>query len=237
MKHKFSKHKLDIKRPIVDFDNNTVGEIFLSGQVFGEKLRSDILNRVVEWQRSKRRAGTHHTKGISDISGTTKKMYKQKGTGRARHGSARAGQFRKGAVLFGPKFRSHEYSIQKKVKDLALKVAISLKCKESKLIILNDLNLDSPKTKNLVSKLANLGIGSGLFVATNYESSTPDSLDAPGTLSVNFFRAYKNIKHVDALPVKGINVYDILKHDYLVFTKDGVSELEKRLTNSKESNA
>jgi large subunit ribosomal protein L4 len=234
MREKRSKNSVEIKRPVVDFDNKTVGEIILSGHVFGEKVRSDILSRMVEWQRSKRRAGTHHTKGISDISGTTKKMYKQKGTGRARHGSARAGQFRKGAVLFGPKFRSHEYSIQKKVKDLALKIAVSLKCKESKLIILNDFNLDDHKTKNLVNKLANLGIGSGLFVATSYDASTPEALTALGD-AANFVRAYKNIKHIDALPVKGINVYDILNHDYLVFTKDGVAELDKRLTQSTDT--
>ena len=205
-----------VKVDVLDLDGKKQGQVTLPAEIFEQAVRADILSRVVEWQRSKQRAGTHHTKTISEISGTTKKMYRQKGTGRARHGSARAGQFRKGAVLLGPRFRSHEYSIQKKVKDLALKMALSSKCSESRLIILDDLKVKTHKTKDFAKKLSKLGINSGLFVSPSYENDA------------NFVKAYRNIKHINALPVKGLNVLDILKHDHLLLTKDCVEALEGR---------
>lgn len=201
---------------ILNFEGQKQGQVALSDDIFNLAVRDDVISRVVEWQRSKSRAGTHHTKTISEISGTTKKMYRQKGTGRARHGSARAGQFRKGAVLLGPRFRSHEYSLQKKVKDLALKMALSSKYKENKLVVLSDLKLSTHKTKDLVNNLSNMGVNSGLFVSVSYDGSA------------NFVRAYRNIKHVDALPVKGLNVLDIIKHDHLLLTQDCIGALEGR---------
>lgn len=203
------------KVDVLNLDGNKQGQIALPSEIFEQAIRADILSRVVEWQRSKQRAGTHHTKTISEISGTTKKMYKQKGTGRARHGSARAAQFRKGAVALGPRFRDHEYSIQKKVKDQALKMALSSKYGESKLVILSDLNIATHKTKDLLSKLSKLGVNSGLFIGVTDDNS-------------NFVKAYRNIKHINALPVKGLNVLDILKHEHLLLTEDCVKALSER---------
>jgi large subunit ribosomal protein L4 len=207
-----------MKVDIVTINNKKVGELALSQEIFGEKPRSDILHRVVEWQRSKSRAGTHHTKTISEISGTTKKMTRQKGTGNARHSSARAGQFRTGAVIFGPRFRDHEYSIQKKVKSLALKMALSLRYKEKKLVILKDLEIESHKTKNLAKNLSEMKVSSGLIVGLNKDKDS------------KFIQASKNIKCVNSLPVEGINVLDILKHEYLFLTKECVDKINERLS-------
>src|ERR1700720_1886825 len=143
-----------MKLPARNLDNQEVGDIELSEAVFGLPVRRDILARVVNWQLSKRRAGTHKTKGISDISGTTKKPYRQKGPGRARQGSLRSPQFRGGAVIFGPVVRSHEFGLQKKVRRLALKTALSAKQAEGKLIVLETAHVDEAKTKLLGARLA-----------------------------------------------------------------------------------
>src|ERR671939_2119008 len=138
-----------MKCPVITFDNKTVGEIELDEAVFGVTPRKDILARMVNWQLAKRRAGTHKAKGISDVSGTTKKPYRQKGTGRARQGSLRSPQFRGGAVIFGPVVRSHEFGLQKKVRRLGLKTALSAKQAEGKLVVVDEANLDEAKTKAL----------------------------------------------------------------------------------------
>src|SRR5438046_2881852 len=142
-----------MKLTVRNLDNQEVGDIELAEEVFGLPVRRDILARVVNWQLAKRRAGTHKTKGISDISGTTKKPYKQKGTGRARQGSLRSPQFRGGAVIFGPVVRSHEFGLQKKVRRLGLKTALSAKQAEGKLIVIDAAQLDEPKTKALRARL------------------------------------------------------------------------------------
>ena len=207
-----------MKVDVVTIDNKKVGELTLPQEIFSQKPKLDILHRVVEWQRSKGRAGTHNAKTISEISGTTKKIYRQKGTGQARHGSARAAQFRKGAVIFGPRVRDHEYSIQKKVKNLALKMALSLRYKEKKLIILKDLEIESYKTKNLAKNFSEMKVSSGLVVGLDKNRDS------------NFIMASKNIKNVNSLPVGGINVLDILKHEHLFLTRECVEKINERLS-------
>src|SRR5215813_9742666 len=153
-----------MKLAVRNLDNQEVGDIELADEVFGLPVRRDILARVVNWQLAKRRAGTHKTKGISEIQGTTKKPYKQKGTGRARQGSLRSPQFRGGAVIFGPVVRSHEHDMPKKVRTLALKCALSAKAKDGKLIVVEKAALAEPKTKELVSRLAKLKLESALVI-------------------------------------------------------------------------
>ena len=196
-------------------DNQEVGDIELAEEVFGLPVRRDILARVVNWQLAKRRAGTHKTKGISDISGTTKKPYKQKGTGRARQGSLRSPQFRGGAVIFGPVVRSHEFGLQKKVRRLGLKTALSAKQAEGKLIVIDAARVDEAKTKALRARFDALGWGSVLII--------------DGAVDDGFARAARNLPKVDVLPEKGANVYDILRRDTLVLTRDAVQQLEARL--------
>jgi large subunit ribosomal protein L4 len=196
-------------------DNQEAGDIELAEEVFGLPVRADILARVVSWQLAKRRAGTHKTKGISDISGTTKKPYKQKGTGRARQGSLRSPQFRGGAVIFGPVVRSHEFGLQKKVRRLGLKTALSAKQAEGKLIVIDAARLDGAKTKALRARFDALGWESVLII--------------DGAVDDGFARAARNLPKVDVLPEKGANVYDILRRDTLVLTRDAVQQLEARL--------
>lgn len=203
--------------PVKNLDNKKVGEIELADQVFGlDEIRADILARTVNWQLAKRRAGTHKTKGISDIRGTTRKPWRQKGTGRARAGSLRIPQFRGGAVIFGPLVRGHAHGLPKKVRRLALCTALSAKRKDGKLIVLDDASLDEPKTKGLVSRLKGFGVTSALIVAG-------------AELDANFTRAAANIPNVDVLPSQGANVYDILRRDTLMLTRSAVEFLEARL--------
>jgi len=205
-----------MKLAVKNLENETIGEIELSEEVFGLKVRSDILARAVNWQLAKRRAGTHKTKGVSEIQGTTKKPYKQKGTGRARQGSLRSPQFRGGAVIFGPVVRSHAYDLQKKVRRLALKTALSAKQAEGKLVVLDAATLAEGKTKLLGQRLAKLGWDSVLIIGGT-------------TLDENFARAARNLPKVDVLPQQGANVYDILRRDTLVLTREAVEQLEARL--------
>jgi large subunit ribosomal protein L4 len=204
-----------MKLTVRNLDNQEVGDIELAEEVFGLPVRRDILARVVNWQLAKRRAGTHKTKGISDISGTTKKPYKQKGTGRARQGSLRSPQFRGGARIFGPVVRSHAFDLQKKVRRLGLKTALSAKQAEGKLIVIDEAQLGEAKTKVLRARLDALGWDSVLII--------------DGAVNENFARAARNLPKVDVLPQQGANVYDILRRDTLVLTRDAVQQLEARL--------
>jgi len=204
-----------MKLTVRNLDNEEVGDIELAEEVFGLPVRRDILARVVNWQLAKRRAGTHKTKGVSEISGTTKKPYKQKGTGRARQGSLRSPQFRGGAVIFGPVVRSHEFDLQKKVRRLGLKTALSAKQAEGKLIVIDAARLDEAKTKALRARLDAFGWESVLII--------------DGAVNENFARAARNLPKVDVLPEQGANVYDILRRDTLVLTRDAVTQLEARL--------
>src|SRR3989454_10652778 len=153
-----------MKLTVRNFANEEVGDIELADEVFGLPVRRDILARMVNWQLAKRRAGTHKAKGISDIQGTTKKPFKQKGGGRARQGSLRSPQFRGGAVIFGPVVRSHEFGLQKKVRRLALKTALSAKQAEGKLVVIDAAKIDEAKTKALRARLDALGWESVLII-------------------------------------------------------------------------
>jgi large subunit ribosomal protein L4 len=205
-----------MKLDMVTLEAGKAGSIDLSDDIFGVAPRPDILARMVDWQLAKRRSGTHKTKGVSEVQGTTKKPYKQKGTGRARQGSLRSAQFRGGGVIFGPVVRSHEYGMPKKVRALALKVALSAKAAEGKIVVLDKAALATPKTKELASRLAKLNLASALVI---------DGVE----LDRNFAMASRNLPFVDVLPSAGANVYDILRRDVLVLTKDGVAALEARL--------
>jgi large subunit ribosomal protein L4 len=207
-----------MKMKIYDFELATeIGECDVSESVFGREVRLDIIKRVVDWQLLKRMSGTHKAKTVSDISGTTKKPHKQKGTGMARQGSLRSVQMRGGAVSHGPVVRSHEVKLQKKVRNLGLCCALSAKFNENKVILVDNLELKSSKTKDFVSALEKF-TGKSYFVVD-------------GTLNDNFVKASSNLGHVSAVPTVGINVYDIIKHDYLVITKSGLNNVELRLAN------
>ena len=205
-----------MKLQVTSLDNQATGDIDLADEIFALPVRRDILARMVNWQLAKRRAGTHKAKGVSDISGTTKKPWRQKGTGRARQGSLRSPQFRGGAVIFGPVVRSHVFGLQKKVRRLALKTALSAKQAEGKLVVLDKAQVDAPKTGTLADRFRALGWESVLIIDGQ-------------TLDENFARAARNLPKVDVLPQQGANVYDILRRDTLVLTRDAVQALEARL--------
>lgn len=205
-----------MKLAVTDLENKKTGEIELAEAVFGLPIRRDLLARAVNWQLAKRRQGTHKTKTISEISGTTKKPYKQKGTGHARQGSLRSPQFRGGATIFGPVVRSHAHDLPKKVRKLALKTALSSKQAEGKLLVVDSFSAKAAKTKELAGTLGKLGWTSALLI------------DGP-TVDENFRRAAANITGVDLLPQQGANVYDILRRDLLVLSKAAVEHLEARL--------
>ena len=204
-----------MKVNVITLDNAAAGEIDLPDALFGIEPRADIMARVVHWQLAKRRAGTHKVKGMGEVSGTTKKPYRQKGTGNARQGSLRAPQFRTGGVVHGPVVRDHGYSLNKKVRRLGLISALSQKAREGKLVVLDSAAPEEAKTGAMVKRLQALGWTSALVVDA--------SVDA------GFDRAVRNIPKVQALPTIGANVYDILKHDVLAVTKAGVEALTQRL--------
>jgi large subunit ribosomal protein L4 len=203
-----------MKIDIITLDNGKAGSAELPDEFFAATPREDIMARVVHWQQSKRRAGTHKVKGMGEVSGTTKKPYKQKGTGNARQGSLRAPQFRTGGAVHGPVVRDHGYDLPKKVRRLGLISALSQKQIDGKLVVLDAANADG-KTKNLAAKLKTLGWKSALII--------------DGTVDEKFLLASRNIHGVDVLPTGGANVYDILRHDVLAITKAGVDSLMARL--------
>lgn len=202
--------------PVKNLDNAEVGTIEVAEEVFGLEPRPDILARVVHWQLAKRRAGTHKAKERHEINRTGAKMYRQKGTGRARHGSKRVVQFRGGGVVHGPRVRDHGYSLPKKVRRLGLKTALSSKQQGGKLVVLDTLAFEAGKTAELARRLQGLGWSSVLFI------------DGP-EVDAGFARAAANLVGVDVLPQQGANVYDILRRDLLVLTRSAVEHLEARL--------
>ena len=205
-----------MKLTVRNLDNEEIGDIELADEIFGLPIRRDILARVVNWQLAKRRSGAHKTKGIGEIRGTTKKPYKQKGTGRARQGSLRSPQFRGGARIFGPVVRSHAFDLQKKVRRLGLKTALSAKQVEGKLVVIDTAHIGEAKTKALRPRLAALGWDSVLIIDGS-------------VVEENFARATRNLPRVDVMPQQGANVYDILRRDTLVLTREAVRQLEARL--------
>jgi large subunit ribosomal protein L4 len=201
---------------VITLDNAAAGEAELPDALFGTAPRADIMARVVHWQLAKRRAGTHKVKGMGEVSGTTKKPYRQKGTGSARQGSLRAPQFRKGGVVHGPVVRDHGYSLNKKVRRLGLISALSQKAADGKLIVLDTATVEeNAKTSVMAKRVQALGWKKALVI------------DA--TVDTNFLRVLRNIPGMDALPTVGANVYDILNHDVLVVTRAGVEALKERL--------
>lgn len=205
-----------MKLQVTTLENKKAGEIELDEGVFGLPTRKDILARVVNWQLAKRRAGTHKTKGRGEVKGSTRKIFRQKGTGNARMGNARTPIRRGGGVTFGPLVRDHAISLNKKVRKLGLKTALSAKAAEGKLVVLDSASVESAKTAALAKSLGALGWRSVLLI---------DGAE----VNENFARAARNIPLVDVLPQQGANVYDILRRDTLVLTKDAVAALEARL--------
>lgn len=206
-----------MKTDVTTLDAAAAGDIELAEAIFGVEPRADILHRVVRWQRAKKQAGTHKTKSRGETSYSTKKIYRQKGTGGARHGDRGVAQFRKGGTAKGPVVRSHAHDLPKKVRALGLKMALSAKAKAGELVVIDQASMDAPKTKALAEKTSKLGWSKALVI---------DGAE----LDANFARAAQNIDGLAVLPSQGANVYDILNHKTLVLTKAGVEALEARLS-------
>ncbi len=207
-----------MKQEIKSLENKVIKEIDLDKRIFGVEIKSEIIYRMVRYQLAKKRSGNHKTKGISEISGTTRKPFKQKGTGSARQGSRRSPQMRGGAVVFGPQVRSHAHKLPKKIKSLALKMALSDKLKEGKLKVISDFKISKPKTSFLTTKLAKMEIDSALFI---------DGKD----VEKNFQHALRNIPKTDFLPISGINVYDIIRRNFLVISEKALFGINERFKN------
>jgi large subunit ribosomal protein L4 len=197
------------------FFGDAAGSVELDEAIFGLEPRADLLQRCVRWQLAKRRAGTHAVKNRAEIWRTGKKMYKQKGTGSARHGSARVPQFRGGGRAFGPVVRSHAIDLPKKVRALALKHALSSKAKDGGIIVIDKASLKDAKTKMLATQFGKLSLANALII---------DGAE----LEANFAHAARNIPNIDVLPIQGINVYDIMRRKTLVLTKAALDALEAR---------
>ncbi|KAJ8650423.1 hypothetical protein MRB53_003446 [Persea americana] len=207
----------DLITRVTGFHDEDKGFMVLAGDVFDVPIRKDIVHRVVRWQLAKRRQGTHSTKTISEVSGTGRKPYPQKGTGRARHGTLRGPQFRHGATMHGPKPRSHAIKLQKKVRRLGLKIALSARTAEGKLIIFEDLEVSTHKTKNLVNYVAQM------------ENTKKVLLVDGGPINEKLKLATQNLHYVNVLPSIGLNVYSILLHDTLVMSRDAVNRIVQRM--------
>lgn len=205
-----------MKTDVITLDGKKAGDIELQDAIFGLEKRADILHRVVNWQLAKRRAGTHAVKFRADITGSTKRIGRQKGGGTARHGAPKVNLFRGGGRAFGPIPRDHGFSLTKKFRVLGLKTALSSKRLDEKLIVIDTADLKDAKTSSLLKKLEKLGVGSALFV----DGAEVDD---------NFRNAISNIPNIDVLPSQGLNVYDILRRDTLVLTKAAVEKIEERL--------
>ena len=205
-----------MKCAVKTLDNKAAGDVELDDSVFALPKREDILHRVVNWQLAKRRAGTHKTKGISEIAATGKKPWRQKGTGNARAGSKVRPQDRGGMTVFGPLPRDHGFDLPKKIRLLGLKTALSVKAQNGTLIVLDKAGAKSHKTKEMAAKLKALGAENALIIGGE-------------ELDVNFARSCRNLPHIDVLPSQGANVYDILRRDTLVLTQEAVQKLTERL--------
>ena len=205
-----------MKLAIQTLAGKEAGSVEVSAEVFGLEPRTDLIARMVRYQLAKRQQGTHQAQERSTINRTTKKMYKQKGTGGARHGSAKAPQFRGGGRAFGPISRSHAHDLPKKVRVLALKHALSAKAKDANIIVLDKAEIAEPKTKLLLETLAKLGWSNALIIGGE-------------TLQDNFVLAARNIPDLDVLPVQGINVYDIIRREKLVLTTAALDAINARL--------
>src|SRR3954452_21554350 len=204
-----------MKLDVTNFDGGAAGSVELSDEIFGLDPRQDLIQRYVLWQLAKRQAGTHKTKGRAEIWRTGKKLYKQKGSGNARHGSARVPQFRGGGRAFGPVVRSHAHDLPKKVRALALRHALSAKFRDNNIVVVDQATAVDPKTKGLRERFGKLGFESVLVI---------DGAE----VKVKFALGARHIRHVDVLPIQGINIYNIIRREKLVLTKAAVDALEAR---------
>jgi len=205
-----------MKLDVISLDNKKAGNIDLDDAIFGVEVRSDLLQRAVRWQLAKRQAGTHKSRNRSEVSGTGAKPFRQKGTGGARQGSRKGPHMRGGGKSFGPVVRSHAHDLPKKVRKLALRTALSAKQADGSLIVLDKAELKSGKTADLSKMVAVLGWKNALVIDGE-------------TVNEGFARAARNIVGLDVLPSQGANVYDILRREKLVLTKDAVEKLVERL--------
>lgn len=205
-----------MKVRVLTLDAVDAGEIELNDAIFGLEPRADLMHRVVVWQLAKRRAGTHKTKTRGEVNRTTKKVYRQKGTGSARHGARSAPLYVGGGKAMAPVVRSHAYDLPKKVRTTALKHALSAKAKESKLVILDAAQVDSVKTNAVAKKLGKLAAGHVLLV--------------DGAFDEKFALSARNLERISLLPAAGLNVYDVLRRDTLIVTKSAIKAIEERLS-------
>ncbi|KAK1419990.1 hypothetical protein QVD17_29477 [Tagetes erecta] len=207
----------DLVIAVTNFQNEDKGLMVLAGDVFDVPIRKDIIHRVVRWQLAKRQQGTHSTKTISEVSGTGRKPWRQKGTGRARQGTLRGPHFKGGAVMHGPKPRSHAFRLNKKVRRLGLKIALSARAAEGKLLVFDDLKLTTHKTKNIVSYVKQMDETKKVLVVDG------------GPIDEKLKLATQNLHYVNVLPSIGLNVYSILLHDTLVMSRDAVNKIVERM--------
>jgi large subunit ribosomal protein L4 len=204
-----------MKIDVTSISGAAAGSLELNDEIFGLEPRQDLIARMIRWQLAKRQAGTHKTLGRAEIHRTGKKMYKQKGTGGARHGSARVPQFRGGGRAMGPVVRSHEHGLPKKVRALALRHALSAKARDGAIIVWENAELAEPKTKSLRASFGKTSLTSALIIDG-------------AAVQANFAKAARSIPHIDVLPVQGVNVYDIIRREKLVLTKAAIDALEAR---------
>jgi large subunit ribosomal protein L4 len=205
-----------MKAKVLNLDNNDAGEIELADSIYGLEPRIDLIQRVVEWQRAKRRAGTHKVLTRGEINRTKHRVGKQKGGGTARHGARSAPLFVGGAKAMGPVNHSHEFDLPKKVRALGLKHALSVKAKNGGIVVIDEAKASAIKTKDLARRFGKLGVEKALIVDGEFDD--------------NFAMSARNINHVSLLPAKGLNVYDIMRSDKLVLTKAAVQAIEERLS-------
>ena len=203
-----------IKMKVTTLDAGAAGDVELNEEIFGVEPRKDILYRVVQWQENKRHKGQHRTLTRAEVDRTTKKMYKQKGTGQARHGAMSVPQFRGGGKAMGPVLHSRETDLPKKVRALGLKMALSAKRQDGQLVVLDAAKVKEAKTKKLAGQFGKLGLGSALIV--------------DGAFDAGFEKAARNIPNIELLTVTGINVLDVLRREKLVITKAALSAIEER---------
>jgi large subunit ribosomal protein L4 len=205
-----------VKTKVLNLDNKSAGEIDLKDEIFGLEPRADLIQRVVVWQLAKRRAGTHKVLTRGEINRTKKKVYKQKGTGQARHGARSAPLFVGGAKAMGPVQHSHEFDLPKKVRALGLRHALSSKARDGAIVVLEDATAKAVKTNDLAKRFDKLGVGNALVV--------------DGEFDKNFQMSARNLAHISILPAAGLNVYDVMRRDTLVLTRAAIKAIEERLS-------
>jgi large subunit ribosomal protein L4 len=205
-----------MKAKVLNLDNKASGEVDLKDEIYGLEPRADLIQRVVVWQLAKRRAGTHKILTRGEVNRTKKKVYKQKGTGQARHGARSAPLYVGGAKAMGPVNHSHEFDLPKKVRALGLRHALSSKAKAGNIVVIDEATAKEAKTSDLAKRFGKMGVGSALVV--------------DGEFDKNFHLSARNLSHVSLLPAKGLNVYDIMRSEKLVLTKAAVQAIEERLS-------